>query len=169
MIFFRKKEKKRYGRYVAATFFMGDVCKCSGFSREIIKGSFFLETKEPCSVAVGSKGTVSIDMGEDVDNKEFPCKVIKRTSGGVELEYYGRDAYAFFRGYIVKDTSCYDCGAEVDLQQCPECKGINTICVACLTRGEGMCRDCKSTRLMFASKEIPDDERKQKKRRLKKI
>lgn len=166
--FLRRKDKTSepeeeapvYGRQLTLDFLQEGASVCTGLSRYINGKTLLLMSEESCNLSEVETGVLSAAWKKNTG--AFPCRVVTCDEDGVVLEYLGKEAHAFFLPFIVKHRTCSDCSGTDDLEQCPTCKGINTVCVSCLTR-EGRCRDCRSDELVYASKSAQKTTRKKQK------
>ncbi len=106
-----------------------------------------MSANEEGEISIEYKGNLSV----------FPGKIIR-------TERYCMDKYCvvvgfvdqvtrdFFEPMIVNDTRCSTCGGDENLEKCPKCKGIQTICVTCLAR-DSVCRECRADNYLGTSRD----------------
>ena len=145
------RKEPRYNKTIESHFQSESGVVCAGLSKNINKTAILVVMDRPCQASPTESGDLIINYHER--RSVFPCRVLRvdkycLDKYYVALQYHGTDASDFFHSLIVNSSTCYSCGSKDQLTQCPECKGINTVCASCL-KHERACKDCRSVKLLY--------------------
>ncbi|MBF0185634.1 MAG: PilZ domain-containing protein [Magnetococcales bacterium] len=119
---------------------------CTGSCKNISAEALLLVSEQRNHVDVNEVGQLIVDYKGVTST--FPGRVTRSgkysvSSYCVAIQYVSPEAVAFFTPMVVNGTSCHNCGSTDNLERCPKCNGIQTVCATCLQR-DHMCRTCRS-------------------------
>lgn len=147
----KQTEKRMYTRFikrVAAVFHLDDNnATLTGTTKDINLVSLYLTTEEPANIQEGLSGTLSVkSMPHSVD-----CYVARSDEDGIVLRI-ANEKTTLKHLLPAKSSVCRNCGKKSSqLQFCPGCHGINTVCNSCLKK-DGSCMECRSDELIYSSR-----------------
>lgn len=155
MLNFLKKREVRYNREEPIHFIGESGTTCVGLSKNISKEALLLVSESRCPIQENEEGEIVLNYKGEIH--VFPCSVVRVNKYSLEKYYVAlkfdcQEAIDLFSSIIVRGTKCESCGSAENLEQCPECKGINTICTACHTQ-YAACKSCRTDTLKQRSRE----------------
>ena len=126
-----------------------------GVSKNISLESLLLVADSQCHVNHDEHGEIVVK--HKAQTYVLPCNVVR--SGKycldkyyIALKFDSQEARDLFSAMIVHGKQCHSCGTAENLERCPKCNGINTICRVCLMQN-AMCEDCRADELLYESKQ----------------
>ena len=122
-----------------------------GISSNIYHDSLCFWTSQRCGLNRGDTGKLLVKCNATIET--FDGKVMRLIDDGLVIRFYGQQARDFFFPFRVSDTRCRNCGSTKYLEQCPGCKGINTICSTCI-KHDTTCMECRAAQLLFKSRQL---------------
>jgi hypothetical protein len=119
---------------------------CTGSSKNIGAESLLLVSEQRNAVNEQEEGELIVDYRGQTHT--FPARIIRNGKYSMDryclaVQFLTPEAVAFFAPMIVTGSSCLNCGGMDNLERCPNCNGIETVCATCLER-DRMCRSCRS-------------------------
>ena len=150
---FTRKEQ-RYEIDKKVSFVSESGAACVGVSKNISKEAMLLVSENKCRVNENEYGEIIIN--HKGNTSAFPCSVIRidrlcSEKYHIALKVHSQEARDLFCSLIVSSTKCYNCGSIDNLEQCPKCNGINTICTKCLIR-DTACKSCRADEFLYESR-----------------
>ncbi|WP_130472119.1 hypothetical protein [Candidatus Magnetaquicoccus inordinatus] len=144
--FSEKREKPRVSLERTIRFVSKSGISCSGTAKNISEKSLLLISEHRNPVSENEEGEIIVDY-KGVTSI-FPGRVMRAGKYSIDkyciaIAFCNQETIHFFAPMIVNSSTCLNCGSSVDLEKCPSCKGLQTICALCLAR-DGMCRECRS-------------------------
>ncbi|MEO5364286.1 MAG: hypothetical protein H7838_11775 [Magnetococcus sp. DMHC-8] len=126
---------------------------CTGSSRNVGKECLLLVSEHRNPVGVNEEGELIVDYKGITSI--FPGTVTRTDKYCLDkyciaVSFGNQEARDFFDPWIVSDVKCLNCGSADNLEKCPQCKGIQTVCAACLLR-DAMCRACRADEYLYSS------------------
>ncbi|MBF0162170.1 MAG: hypothetical protein HQL88_07770 [Magnetococcales bacterium] len=127
---------------------------CEGVARNISKEALLLVSDQRAPVSVNETGELIIDYKGI--HSVFPGLVTRSDKYSVDkycvaVRFGSQETIDFFDPWIVSSGRCYNCGSFDNLEKCPQCRGIQTICAVCAMR-DTICRACRADGYLQDSK-----------------
>lgn len=149
-----KRSQPRYTVVRAIRFQSKSGITCVGVSKNIGKDSLLLISEERHPVSANEEGEIVIEY-KGVTSV-FPGKIIRTERYCMDkycvvVGFVDQETRDFFDPMVVSDTRCGTCGSEENLEKCPKCKGMQTVCAVCLMR-DSVCRECRADDYLSTSR-----------------
>ncbi|MEO5339809.1 MAG: hypothetical protein H7837_04725 [Magnetococcus sp. MYC-9] len=135
-------------------FVTGSGVTCTGATKNISKDALLLVSESRSPVGVNEEGELIVDY-KGVTSV-FPGQVVRVDKYCLDkyciaVKFGSQEARDFFEPMIVTGVKCYNCGNADNLEKCPQCRGIQTICAACSLK-DTVCRACRADEYLFSVK-----------------